>query len=303
MIRDRAQQSWPQLSKTEYGASAANRSRSASAKTMLGLLPPSSRLIFFTLPAARRMISWPVPVSPVNATLPMPMWAAMAAPAVFPGPGDHVEDARRKAGFQRQLGDAQRGEGRVAGGLEDRGIAGRQSGAQLPAGQHEREVPRHDEAHDADRLAQREVEAGLGDGDRLAHQLVRGAGVVLHHVGHGPDLPPRRRDGLAHVAGLRDGQLLEMVADQLREAGEGLAAAGLAPRVPLPVEGGLGGGHGAIDVFGAALGNAGDHLTCDGADDVERLATRGRHLPAADRHLGRENWRVTRAGAVARGVA
>src|SRR2546422_369503 len=59
---------------------------SASAKTTLGLLPPSSRLIFFTLLAASRMISWPVVVSPVNATLPMPGWAAIAAPAVPPGP-------------------------------------------------------------------------------------------------------------------------------------------------------------------------------------------------------------------------
>ena len=59
---------------------------SASAKTMFGLLPPSSRLIFFTLLEASRMISWPVVVSPVKATLPMPGWAAIAAPAVPPGP-------------------------------------------------------------------------------------------------------------------------------------------------------------------------------------------------------------------------
>ena len=76
-MRLRAQQSWPQLSKTEYGDSRAKRSRSASAKTMFGLLPPSSRVTFFTLPAASRMISWPVVVSPVKATLPTPGCAAM----------------------------------------------------------------------------------------------------------------------------------------------------------------------------------------------------------------------------------
>jgi hypothetical protein len=226
MIRARAQQSWPQLSKTEYGASAANRSRSASAKTTLGLLPPSSRLIFFTLPAASRMISWPVPVSPVNATLPMPAWAAMAAPAVSARPGDDVEDARGEAGLERQFGDPDGGERRVAGGLEDRGVAGRQSRAHLPAGEHEREVPRHDQAHDADRLAQREVEAGLGDGDRLAHQLVRGAAVVLHDVGHGADLPPRRGDGLAHVARLELGQLLECGRGSAARSGPGSGRGG-----------------------------------------------------------------------------
>ena len=69
-----------------YGDSRANFSRSASAKTMLGLLPPSSSEIFFTFAEASRMISWPVVVSPVNATLPMPGWAAIEAPAVPPGP-------------------------------------------------------------------------------------------------------------------------------------------------------------------------------------------------------------------------
>ncbi len=84
------------LSKTEYGDSRANFSMSASAKTMLGLLPPSSSEIFFTFPDASRMISWPVVVSPVNATLPMPGWAAMDAPAVPPGP---VTTLRTPAGM------------------------------------------------------------------------------------------------------------------------------------------------------------------------------------------------------------
>ena len=64
----------------------ANFSRSASAKTMFGLLPPSSSETFFTLPEASRMISWPVVVSPVNATLPTPGCAAIDAPADPPGP-------------------------------------------------------------------------------------------------------------------------------------------------------------------------------------------------------------------------
>ena len=42
------------------------------------------------------MISWPVVVSPVNATLPMPGWAAIDAPAVPPGP---VTTLRTPAGM------------------------------------------------------------------------------------------------------------------------------------------------------------------------------------------------------------
>ena len=86
MIRLRAVQSWPQFPNTAGAASRANFSRSASAKTTFGLLPPSSRLIFFTFDAASRMISCPVIVSPVNATLPMPSCAAIDAPTVPPGP-------------------------------------------------------------------------------------------------------------------------------------------------------------------------------------------------------------------------
>ena len=68
-MRLRAQQSWPALSKTPYGAVAAAFSRSASAKTMLALLPPSSRVTRFTCSAARAMIRVPTSVEPVKQTL------------------------------------------------------------------------------------------------------------------------------------------------------------------------------------------------------------------------------------------
>ena len=63
---------------------------------MFGLLPPSSSEIFFTFAEASRMISWPVAVSPVNATLPMPGCAAIDAPTVPPGP---VTTLRTPAGM------------------------------------------------------------------------------------------------------------------------------------------------------------------------------------------------------------
>ena len=56
-MRERAQQSWPALSKTAYGAAAAARSRSASAKTTFADLPPSSsvtRLIVAAAPCITR---------------------------------------------------------------------------------------------------------------------------------------------------------------------------------------------------------------------------------------------------------
>src|ERR1035437_10004888 len=60
---------------------------SASAKTRLGDLPPSSRETFFKLPAAACKISLPTSVDPVKAILSTSGCDASAAPAVSPSPG------------------------------------------------------------------------------------------------------------------------------------------------------------------------------------------------------------------------
>ena len=54
---------------------------------MLGLLPPSSSVTRLMLSAAIRMISVPVAVEPVNATLSTPGCRTRCAPTVVPGPG------------------------------------------------------------------------------------------------------------------------------------------------------------------------------------------------------------------------
>ncbi len=65
-MRERAQQSWPALSKTAYGAAAAAFSRSASAKTTFADLPPSSSVTRLIVPAAPRITCWPTSVEPVK---------------------------------------------------------------------------------------------------------------------------------------------------------------------------------------------------------------------------------------------
>ena len=86
-IRDRAQQSWPALSNTAYGAVAAARSRSQSAKMMLALLPPSSRVSRFTWRAHPAMIDWPTSVDPVNTILRTAGWSTSRCPTTLPLPG------------------------------------------------------------------------------------------------------------------------------------------------------------------------------------------------------------------------
>ena len=84
--REPATQHCPWLKKMALAAPAMAASRSASEKTMLGLLPPNSRLTFFRFPVAALAISRPTSVEPVKAILSTPSWAASAAPAVSPKP-------------------------------------------------------------------------------------------------------------------------------------------------------------------------------------------------------------------------
>ena len=86
-IRERAQQSWPALSKTAYGAAAAAAARSASAKTTLADLPPSSRVTRFTCSAQPAMIFLPTAVEPVNATLRTSGCVTKRSPTTEPLPG------------------------------------------------------------------------------------------------------------------------------------------------------------------------------------------------------------------------
>ena len=60
-------------------------SRSVSANTMLGFLPPSSTATFFTVAAAARRIAWPVASPPVKLTRSTSSCSTSAAPTA-PGP-------------------------------------------------------------------------------------------------------------------------------------------------------------------------------------------------------------------------
>ena len=139
----------------------------------------------------------------------------------------------------------------------------------------------HDQPDDADRLAQREVDARLRDRDRLAEDLVRGAGVVVEDEARPDDLAARRRDRLADVRRLELGQLLAVLLDERRELREGPAALAGGPGRPAlaVVERLLGGGDGPIDVLAATERRLGDDLAGRRVDDVERLAVGGVDAP------------------------
>ena len=69
------------------------------------------------------------------------------------GTEDDIEDARWQAGFLENLDEAVGKQRRVGGGLEDDGIPADERGHDLPGGDRHWEVPRRDQANDANRAA------------------------------------------------------------------------------------------------------------------------------------------------------
>ena len=83
--REPARHTWPALLKTARIDQSTAPASSASSKTMLAPLPPSSRLTGTRLAAAARAMTRPVPDSPVKVIRSIPGCSVSAAPAE-PGP-------------------------------------------------------------------------------------------------------------------------------------------------------------------------------------------------------------------------
>ena len=81
-----AEQTWPECRKTAVRALSTTVSKSASANTMLGFLPPSSTATRFTVSADARMIAWPVARPPVKLTMSTSGCAVSGAPTAGPVP-------------------------------------------------------------------------------------------------------------------------------------------------------------------------------------------------------------------------
>ncbi len=162
---------------------------SASAKITFADLPPSSSVTRLIVPAAPCAMPRPTSVEPVNAIFATSGCSTSRLPTTLPGPGDDVQDTLRQAGVERDPLQLERGQRRQLGRLQHDRVAGRERGCDLPRGDHEREVPRDDQAHHAERLAERHVDAP-GDRDRLAQQPLGRARVVA--IGRRPPSPSRR---------------------------------------------------------------------------------------------------------------
>ena len=166
-----AEQTWPECRNTAVSAMSSALSRSASAKTMLGFLPPSSSATFFTVPEATAMIRLPVSRPPVNETRSTRGSSLSGAPACGPVADHEVADPGRQAGLVEQPHQVDRGVRRELAGLEHEGAAGRERRRDLPGDLEQRVVPGRDQPADADGLVHDPADhvgaAGVDDPARL----------------------------------------------------------------------------------------------------------------------------------------
>ena len=182
-------------------------SRSASSKTIVGDLPPSSRVTRLRSLLETSRMRLPTASDPVKEILSTSGWLVRASPVMAPSPVTMLTTpcGRSVSSSSSPIRSADSGDQR--GGLGDHGVAGRQRRAQLPRQLQNGTVPRGDGADDTQRLAQGVVERRRVRGSGLTVDLRRPARVVpedLHRVVHQPARHPQRA---AHVERVQHGQL------------------------------------------------------------------------------------------------
>ena len=206
------------------------------------------------------------------------------APDVRPVAGDDVEHAGGEARLRHELGELERGHGRVVARLGHDRAAGRQRGRELPGQQQQRRVPRHDRGHHADRLAgacRRSSWAGptAGSRRRSCPPSPRSSGTTR---GDSRIWPVISRSSLPVVARLELGQALGVALDQVGEPVHQLRALEAGERTPLALERRARGGDGAVDVLLVGVGHAGPGLSRVRVDGVVEAAAGGRDRAAGD---------------------
>ena len=124
------------------------------------------------------MIRLPTAVDPVKAILRTSGCSTSRHPTSSPVPTTTFSTPCGQPGLECQLAQAHRRQRSDLGRLDDGRVAGGERRPDLPRGHHHREVPRRDQADDAERLVERHVDAA-GDRDRRTRVLVDRPGEVV----------------------------------------------------------------------------------------------------------------------------
>ena len=217
------------------------------------------------------MISPPVFVEPVNATLSTPGCLRGTRPSSARRPGMTLMTPAGKPTSAASSASRSAVARRLRVGLEHDGAPGRERRRELPGRHQQRVVPRHDLAGDADRLLQRVREERAADRVRAAGDRADRGGEEAEVLDRARDLRLHRRDRLADVARLELGELLAVRLDRVGERVQeprALVRRGLAP---VAVERGAGCLDCAVDLRLARELRAAERLAGRGLDELARL--------------------------------
>ncbi len=127
-------------------------SKSASAKTTLGFLPPSSSATFFTVAAAAAITRRPVTMPPVNETRSTSGASVSAGPTRSPAPSTRLATPGGTPASVSAVISQIAVDGVSSHGLSTKVLPAASAGATFQTGLEQRVVPRRDQRADPDRL-------------------------------------------------------------------------------------------------------------------------------------------------------
>ena len=140
-------------------------------------------------------------------------------------PHDEVEDALRQPGAHEDVDDRPGAARHEVGRLEDHRVAVAERRRDLPRGDRDREIPRRDDADDADRLARHgHLDAGAHARDGLAGEPQAFAGEEIEDLPGAHRLADAVGERLAFLAREQPPDLLAAVEDLVRSRLEDVVA-------------------------------------------------------------------------------
>ena len=197
---------------------------------------------------------------------------------------EHLDDAGRHD-LLGELEEAERGQRRLLGRLEDLDVAGGERRPELPDDHHQGVVPGRDAGDDPERLAPDDRRVPLYVlGGGLPLEIARSSGEEAKVVGRKGDLVARDRCRLAHVPRLELPELLGVLLHHVGQLEQDLHPVLRRLRAPLFPRC-LRGVDRALDIALRAARHLGDHLAGRGIEHLHRLAVERVHPLSADEVL------------------
>ena len=182
-----------------------------------------------------------------------------------------VEHSRRQFRLFQHPREQRRTQRRPLGRLDHDRVAGRQGRGQPPGRQHQRRVPGHDQAGDADRLVHRVVDELLADLERPSVQLRDHAGVVVEVVGCTRRESAHLRNRHPDIEHFEFDELGGVFTDQIRNPAKRRGSLRCLLTGPgALVERPAGGSDGRVDIRRRAVGNIRQRFVGDRVESLKR---------------------------------